>query len=251
MVVNKKVTSRIIHKRYLTTSKAWQDHTAQDPNSAALSPKHQGGQQEDDADGLHHQTLHDSGSVDVNFTPMSFNLLTSNVPLAKSRIFKTLYRAPSHAIPHSDLISHINLQPITTHNRRALNRLVKTLEEEGFLQRVVFVDNKTRLHSLQLTEDVLRQASEEEEEKAQCSKQAYGSQTIDLPWRPDEEDRLNRLLYTRPFTRQILDAILASADQGVTLRVRHYGTPYHQFSLSLLLVHRISSTPCAEQKSAS
>lgn len=256
------LTSRIVHKRYLSRSKIWADHTAKDPAAAELdgdqapaTPVHPSGEPT-------HQTqieppaaaegsgvgnngdapADEDGDAPIptdalDFSPIGYAHLCTNVPLVRSRILKVLSRCPLYAIPTAQLILSINLHPVNKFIRRNLNRIAHGLQDDHKIQHIVMTPDYNdvhagRLHCWQLTQEALeelnlaeKKAKREEEEEGSDGQAHADHETLthwdvfDPPWVPDEEERLNRLLYTSTITRQVIDLVFGSAENGLIQKV--------------------------------
>ena len=92
-VVNKTVTNRCIHKRYVATSKHWQTHIATDTEAVE-------GNGADPAD--------ETGGVNSSgFTAITVTHLESNNALVRSRICSAIRVSEGGYVPHAQIIEVI------------------------------------------------------------------------------------------------------------------------------------------------
>lgn len=102
------------------------------------------------------------------------------------------------------------------------------MRDEGIIEHVVLTPDYEnaragRLHCWQLTKEGqefdLRQPSGPQDLAQQNTTVSSQSDSYDPLWIVDEEERLNRMLYTVPLLRQIIDLVFGSAERGLIQRV--------------------------------
>jgi hypothetical protein len=200
---SKTYTNRIIHKRYLATSKHWQVFTANEKHDAPVAPNN-----EPDAE--------DEISA-PQFTPITVLHMYSNPNLVRARIVKALKGRDQNTMAHSDVIHAINITPTQVPQRRKLNRMIDQMADEGIILKGVVPSKSGNLAVVQLVDESLlglqQEPGDEKEgmlEGGQLEEEGSDIEPLDL----------SRLRYTLPVERQILDVIQNAGETGVIQKVR-------------------------------
>ncbi|KAK9894403.1 hypothetical protein P389DRAFT_197696 [Cystobasidium minutum MCA 4210] len=184
-------TSRCIHRHYLETSQHWATWMTKDPNQDAAKG-------EEDDDDL---------SKTTPLTLMTVAHLNSNEPLVRSRIINALRNAPENLIPHVDLVFAIGFhaRPDREHRRR-LNRIITSMDRQGLVEKVGVARQgaKGLLSCLKLRTDAAQDGGEN-----------MGTRSLS---EEDEVEQRPNVLLTLPVERQVVDLLVSSGAQGLTIR---------------------------------
>ncbi|CAH7666905.1 hypothetical protein BY996DRAFT_4575559, partial [Phakopsora pachyrhizi] len=232
-------TNRVVHQRYLATSKWYKDSVKKDRDSSLLSVSNETVDPFKSSITLGHINLevitpacskvfcHESLDTQIAtieciieslensdvmpvMSPITKEHLATNGALIRSHLFTVLKRSPNHTIAHANIIKATGIAEPTRDDRRRLNRYIDSNIKLGLLEKVTILNVYGHAPYIRLTrlgETTMGNAS------------VSASETMEFVSSKDSEDELFFLPMRRSISQTICNLLALLDKNGMTYKV--------------------------------